>query len=72
LKYDLPKALMMNLSRRGFLRLAAGAVMLPKVAAGAPASYPTKPVHLLVGYAAGGLLTALPPKADIGTQLRFF
>jgi len=47
---------MMNLSRRGFLRLAAGAVMLPKVAAGAPPSYPTKPVHLLVGYAAGGPL----------------
>jgi tripartite-type tricarboxylate transporter receptor subunit TctC len=52
----LPKLLMMNLSRRGFLRLAAGAVMLPKVAAGAPPSYPTKPVHLLVGYAAGGPL----------------
>jgi hypothetical protein len=40
LNYDLPKVLIMNLSRRGFLRLTAGAVMLPKVAAGVHPSYP--------------------------------
>ena len=52
----MPKVLMMKLSRRGFLSLAGGAVLLPKGAAGSPPPYPTKPVHLLVGYAAGGPL----------------
>jgi len=52
----LPKVLMMKVSRRVFLHLATSAVMLPTVATGASASYPTRPVHLLVGYAAGGPL----------------
>jgi tripartite-type tricarboxylate transporter receptor subunit TctC len=56
LEYDLHKVLMMSLPRREFLGLAAGAVLLPKFAAGSPPPYPTKPVHLLVGYAAGGPL----------------
>ena len=52
----LPKVLMMKVSRRVFLHLATSAVMLPTVATGASTSYPTRPVHLLVGYAAGGPL----------------
>ena len=46
----------MNLPRRGFLRLAAGAAVFPMFAAMAFPSYPTRPVRLLVGYAAGGPL----------------
>jgi tripartite-type tricarboxylate transporter receptor subunit TctC len=46
----------MNFPRRGFLHLAVGAAVLPTLTAGASASYPTRPVHLLVGYAAGGPL----------------
>jgi tripartite-type tricarboxylate transporter receptor subunit TctC len=45
----------MSLRRRRFLRLAAGAVALPAVSRGALAqSYPTKPVRIIVGFAAGG------------------
>jgi tripartite-type tricarboxylate transporter receptor subunit TctC len=47
---------MMNPPRRGFLRLAAGAGVFPMFAAMAFPSYPTRPVRLLVGYAAGGPL----------------
>src|SRR5437899_988724 len=45
----------MKLPRRGFLRLAAGAAALPAVSriAGAQA-YPTQPVRIIVGFAAGG------------------
>ena len=47
----------MKLPRRTFLHLAAGAAALPALSRGASAqSYPTKPVHLLVGFAAGGPL----------------
>jgi tripartite-type tricarboxylate transporter receptor subunit TctC len=46
----------MNPPRRGFLRLAAGAAVFPMFAAMAFPSYPTRPVRLLVGYAAGGPL----------------
>jgi tripartite-type tricarboxylate transporter receptor subunit TctC len=46
----------MNLPRRGFMRLAAGAAVFPMFAAMAFPSYPTRPVRLLVGYAAGGPL----------------
>jgi tripartite-type tricarboxylate transporter receptor subunit TctC len=46
----------MNFPRRGFLHLAAGAAAFPVFAARASESYPTRPVHLLVGYAAGGPL----------------
>ena len=47
----------MKLPRRNFLHLAAGAVALPAVRRIAWAlDYPTRPVHLLVGYAAGGPL----------------
>src|SRR5262249_55559854 len=44
-----------NLPRREFLYLAAGAVTLPAVTriAGAQ-TYPTRPVHIIVGYAPGG------------------
>jgi tripartite-type tricarboxylate transporter receptor subunit TctC len=45
----------MKLPRRRFLHLAAGAAALPAVPRLARAqSYPTKPVRLLVGFAAGG------------------
>jgi len=45
----------MNLPRRRFLHLAVGAAALPATrVAWAQESYPTRPVRLLVGYAAGG------------------
>jgi tripartite-type tricarboxylate transporter receptor subunit TctC len=45
----------MKLPRRQFLRLAAGAAVLPAVSRVATADdYPSKPVRILVGYAAGG------------------
>ena len=45
----------MKLPRRQFLHLAAGAVVLPAVSRAAKAqAYPTKPVRIVVGYAAGG------------------
>jgi tripartite-type tricarboxylate transporter receptor subunit TctC len=45
----------MKLHRRRFLHLAAGAGALPAWSLGARAqSYPTRPVHVIVGYAAGG------------------
>jgi len=45
----------MKLPRRTFLHLAAGAVALPAVARIATAqSYPTRPVRLIVPFAAGG------------------
>src|SRR6266436_2824244 len=45
----------MKLPRRNFLHLAAGAAALPAISriAGAQA-YPTRPVRLIVGFAAGG------------------
>jgi tripartite-type tricarboxylate transporter receptor subunit TctC len=45
----------MTVRRRGFLRLAAGAAMLPALARAAYAQgYPTQPVRIIVGFAAGG------------------
>src|SRR5262245_13154987 len=45
----------MKRSRRRFLQLAAGTVALPVVASVARAqAYPTRPVRLIVGFAAGG------------------
>src|SRR3989449_4350402 len=45
----------MNLPRRQFLHLAAGAAALPAVSRIARAqAYPTRPVRLIVGFAAGG------------------
>ena len=47
----------MNLPRRQFLHLASGAATLPAVSRIAWAqAYPTRPVRILVGYAAGGPL----------------
>src|SRR5215510_10793936 len=47
----------MKLLRRTFLQLAAGAVApLSMVRIAGAQTYPTRPVHLLVGYAAGGPL----------------
>ncbi len=47
----------MELPRRTFLQLAAGAAALPAVCRSACAlSYPARPVHLLVGFTAGGPL----------------
>lgn len=45
----------MKLPRRQFLRLAAGAAALPAVSRVARAqTYPTRPVRIIVGFAAGG------------------
>jgi tripartite-type tricarboxylate transporter receptor subunit TctC len=45
----------MNIQRRQFLHLAAGAAALPALSRVATADdYPSKPVRILVGYAAGG------------------
>ena len=45
----------MNLPRRQFLKLAAGAFAMPTVSGIARAqTYPTRPVRVIVGYAAGG------------------
>ena len=45
----------MKLPRRGFLRLGAGAAALPVLPRMASAlDYPTRPVHIIVGYAPGG------------------
>jgi len=45
----------MTLPRRHFLHLAAGAVVLPNVSHIANAqAYPTRPVRIIVGFAAGG------------------
>ena len=45
----------MKLPRRNFLHLAAGAAALPVVSRIARAqAYPTRPVRVIVGYAAGG------------------
>jgi len=53
----------MNLPRRTFLQIAAGAAVLPAMASIAQAqTYPTRSVHLLVGFAAGG-------PSDIGARL---
>jgi tripartite-type tricarboxylate transporter receptor subunit TctC len=46
----------MKLPRRRFLHLAAGAAALPAISRAARAqSYPTKPVRIVVGFAAGGV-----------------
>ena len=46
---------MMKPSRRKFLRLAAGAAALPAMSRAAwGQAYPTRPVRIVVGYAAGG------------------
>src|SRR5215813_11022339 len=46
---------MMKLPRRQFLRLAAGAAALPAVSRVARAqAYPTRPVRIITGFAAGG------------------
>ena len=59
----------MKLPRRQFLRLAIGAATVPAQAAGAMAQgdYPARPLHLLVGYAAGGVSDILARL--IGKQL---
>src|SRR5262245_52166599 len=51
----MPEEDAVGLPRRQFLRLAAGAAALPVVPRGAWAStYPSRPLRLLVGFAAGG------------------
>jgi tripartite-type tricarboxylate transporter receptor subunit TctC len=45
----------MKIPRRQFLHLAAGAAALPAVSRIAAAdTYPTRPVHIIVGFPAGG------------------
>src|SRR6202045_3835968 len=45
----------MKLPRRQFLHLAAGAAALPAMSAIAGAqTYPSRPVHIIAGFAAGG------------------
>jgi tripartite-type tricarboxylate transporter receptor subunit TctC len=47
----------MKLARRRFLHLAAGAAALPAASRIARAdTYPSRPVHILVGLAAGGVV----------------
>jgi tripartite-type tricarboxylate transporter receptor subunit TctC len=45
---------MMKLRRRNVLRLAAGAALLPALRTARAETYPSRPVHILVGFAAGG------------------
>jgi tripartite-type tricarboxylate transporter receptor subunit TctC len=50
----------MKLPRRQFLRLTAGAAALPAISRGAWAqAYPTRPVHLVVAFVAGGATDTL-------------
>ena len=45
----------MNIQRRRFLHLAAGAAVLPIASrAGAVQTYPSRPVRIVTGFAAGG------------------
>jgi tripartite-type tricarboxylate transporter receptor subunit TctC len=47
----------MKFPRRQFLHLAAGAAAVPAVSRSVWAqAYPTRPVHLIVGYPAGGVI----------------
>src|SRR5215471_16621733 len=53
--YDTPGGTDMQLPRRKFLHLGAGAAVLPVVSRIATAqAYPSRPVRLVVGFAAGG------------------
>jgi tripartite-type tricarboxylate transporter receptor subunit TctC len=53
----------MNLARRRFLRLAAGSVALPALSNAVHAeTYPSRPVHIVVGFPSGG-------PTDIGARL---
>ena len=50
----------MTLQRRQFLQMAAGAAALPAVSLSASAqSYPSRPITIVVGYAAGGPLDTI-------------
>jgi tripartite-type tricarboxylate transporter receptor subunit TctC len=44
----------MKVSRRKFLHAAAGASLVPAVRAASASDYPTRPVHLIIGYPPGG------------------
>src|SRR6516165_7912490 len=53
-------AMPMKLPRRTFLHLTAGTAALPVLSRTASAlDYPTRPIHLVVGFFAGGLLDIL-------------
>src|SRR5262249_29805850 len=59
---------MMTIQRRDFLRVAASATALPALPRAASAlDYPTRPVHLICGYAAGGVVDIVARL--IGAQL---
>jgi tripartite-type tricarboxylate transporter receptor subunit TctC len=60
---DLSEERVVKLLRRQFLQVAAGAAVLPAVSRIAwGQSYPTRPVHIIVGFTAGG-------STDIGARL---
>jgi tripartite-type tricarboxylate transporter receptor subunit TctC len=53
-RHQRPEEQLLNLSRRHVLQLAAGAAAFPSVAGVARADYPSRPVRIIVGFAAGG------------------
>jgi len=61
----------MNLPRRRFLHLAAGAAALPTASRFAWAqAYPTRPVRLLVGFPPGGAADTTRPAASLRLAYR--
>ena len=63
----------MKLHRRKFLQLAAGAAAMPPVSPSAKAqTYPARPVHIIVGFAAGSAFDILAPPVNDRHRVEFF